>query len=130
LSKVIYKGVLIEQSVSNPKEILRHAKVVGERTTGLESESARGKMRFLNVEVAEDHLWDVLKQVAEGIKQPGWYFHLVGEERMYVVMPQVIFFADGPGDKILADIVEYGTSQCGIHPEQLEIKGLFVNPYG
>ena len=85
---------------------------------------------LLHIEVTTDRLWDVLRAVAETIRQPGWYFHLVGEGRIYVVMPHAIFFADGADDIAFDSIIAYGMKQCGIHPEQLEIKGLLANPYG
>ena len=124
----IYRGVLIEQSVSNVEAILADAKVVGSRSTSLESESERGEMRFLNLEVKKDKLWDVLRHVAETIEHPNWYFHLVGEGRMYVVLSSVIFFADEGDEGALESIRNYAISQ-GIHRDQLSLKGLFTNPY-
>lgn len=38
----LFKGILIDQSVSKPKEILENAKVIDSRETSLEGESFRG----------------------------------------------------------------------------------------
>lgn len=122
-----YKGVLIDQSVLDPKAILDNLKVVSSRTTTLEGESFRGEVTFHNIEVSEDSLWEVLSKVAEDIKAPGWYFHLVDGQRLYIVLPRVILFAEN-NDNELNSIVEYAKSQ-GIHPDQLNIKQLFENPY-
>lgn len=123
----VYKGVLIDQSVSNPDAILKLSKVISSRDTTLEGESFRGKVTFHNLEVAEDNLWPVLEQVAATIKSRGWYFHLVDDERLYIVMPRAILFASNNDDELQA-IIDYTTGQ-GIHPEQLNLKQLFADPY-
>jgi len=125
--KQVYKGVLIDQSVTEPESILKLATVTGSRATTLEGESFRGKVTFHNLEVSQDNLWQVLEQVATTIKKPGWYFHLVGEGRLYIIMPQVILFSSN-NDNELKTVVHYAVSQ-GIHPEQLNLKQLFDNPY-
>ncbi len=129
MSGAIYKGVLIEQSVSDATKILPYAKVVDERTAELESESFRGNMKLINIEVAKEQLWQVLQGVAETIQAPGWYFHLVGEGRIYVVMPKAIFFADGADDEVFTSIIGYASTNCGIHRDQLNLPGLFSDPY-
>ncbi|MCA9329267.1 hypothetical protein KDA11_01350 [Candidatus Saccharibacteria bacterium] len=123
----IYKGVLIDQSVADPKAILDCTEVVSSRVTTLEGESFRGEVTFHNIEVSEDDLWGVLGKVAEDIKAPGWYFHLVDGQTLYIVLPRAILFAENNGDE-LNMIVEYAESQ-GIHPDQLNLKQLFENPY-
>ncbi len=122
-----YKGVLISQSVVNPENILKLVNVISSRDTTLEGESFRGKVKFHNLEVSEDNLWPVLERVADSIKSPGWYFHLVNEERLYIVMSQAILFAS-EDNKELQAIVDYAASH-GIHPDQLNLKQLFANPY-
>jgi hypothetical protein len=123
-----YRGVLIEQSVTELQAILQHTKVVGERPALLESEDSRGTMRFLNVEVSEADLWTVLRDVAASIQKPGWYFHLVGDRRMYVVLPYTILFADEGDQEQLSAIIEYAVAQ-GIHRHQLDLANLFIAPY-
>jgi hypothetical protein len=123
-----YRGILIEQSVDGPASILRYARVVGERAALLESEEFRGSMGFIKVEVDESSLWTVLRAMAEAIKSPGWYFHLVGKGRLHVVMPAAILFADEGDEAQLNAIVRYASGQ-GIHPEQLHLAKLFIDPF-
>lgn len=122
-----YKGIIIDQSVLEPKDIIKKAKIISDRETTLEGESFRGKVLFYNIEVVNDKLWQVLNKVAESIKSPGWYFHLVNKERLYIVMPNVILFANN-NDTELNRIIGYAISQ-GINPRQLNLKQLFDNPF-
>ncbi len=124
---VIYKGVLIAESVENSVEILKSTKVVGSRKTKLEGESFRGVVTFYNIDVEEHKLWVVLEKVAQNLKTPGWYFHLVNKDRLYIVLPRAILFAANNKDE-LDTIVQFAESQ-GIHPKQLNLKQLFDNPY-
>lgn len=123
----IYKGVLIDQSVSDPREILDLTNVTSSRTTKLEGEAFRGEVTFHNIEVDEKDLWTVLDNVASSIKKPGWYFHLVNKDRLYIVMPHAVLFANH-SDVQLKAIVDYAVGQ-GIHPDQLNLKQLFNDPY-
>lgn len=122
-----FKGILIDQSVSDPRAILENANIISSRRTSLEGEGFRGTVLFYNIEVSEDSLFTVLDMVSETIKNPGWYFHLVNSEKLYVVMPNVIFSA-GNNDAELNTIVDYAKSH-GIHPDQLNLKQLFDNPF-
>jgi len=123
-----YRGILIEQSVDDTAPVLRHASVLGESAALLESEDFRGTMRFIRVEVDESALWTVLKTVAETIKSPGWYFHLVGQHRLYIALPAAVFFANEGDERQLNEIVRYA-STLGIHPEQLDLGKLFADPF-
>jgi hypothetical protein len=127
-SVVIYKGILIELSVDDTAPVLAHARVVGERAALLEDEDFRGTMRFIEVEVDEASLWTVLRTVAESIRSPGWFFHLVGQGRLYVVMPAAVLFANEGDEARLNAIVRYASS-LGIHPEQLNLAKLFTDPF-
>ncbi len=123
----LFKGILIDQSVSNPENVLKYAKVISKRETTLEGESFRGKVLFYDIEVTDNNLQSVLKEVAETIKSPGWYFHLVNKDLLYIVMPKKILKATN-NEAELKDIIEYATSH-GIHPEQLNLKQLFNDPF-
>lgn len=123
----LFKGVLIDQSVFEPEKVLAKAKVISSRETSLEGENFRGKVLFHNIEVSTDKLWQVLSLMAETIKSPGWYFHLINEERLYIVLPKVILIA-GNDEAELKNIVEYAKNY-GIHPDQLNLKQLFDNPF-
>lgn len=123
----LYKGILIDQSVSDPKIVLKFTNVVGKREAKLEGESFRGKVLFYNIEVSADNLWPVLSQVAESIKSPGWYFHLVNDNKLYIAMPNVVLIADN-NEAELQGIVDYASNH-GIHPDQLNLKQLFDNPF-
>ena len=126
VQKAVFKGVLIAQSVNDPKRILRNAKVVDTRTTTLEAEDFRGRMLFYCVEVAQEKLWPVLREVAETIKTGGWYFHLVGNGRIYIVMSRAVLFADN--DDELKEIERFVISR-GTHPAQVNLKVLLKDPY-
>ena len=123
----VFKGILIDQSVTQPEIILKKVDVVNTRETTLEGESIRGTVLFHSIEVAKDQVWDVLNKVAETIKSPGWYFHLVNASRLYIVMPKAILIS-GNDDNELRNIVDYAQSH-GIHPDQLNLKQLFESPY-
>lgn len=118
---------MISESVEDPERILAEVKTVSVRETTLEGESYRGRVTFYNIEVDNDKLWTVLEGVAAEIRSPGWYFHLVGEGRLYIVLPRVIMFAQNK-DTEMAAIIEYAKNQ-GIHPEQLSLGRLFEDPY-
>lgn len=124
----MYRGILIEQSVDDTETVLRYARVVGERAALLESEDFRGSMRFIEVQVDESSLWTVLRTVAESIKSPGWFFHLVGAGRLYVVLPAAVLFANEGDEARLNAIVSFAAG-LGIHPEQLNLAKLFADPY-
>jgi len=123
----MYRGVLIDESVTNPKNILELAEVVSFRETTLESENFRGKVLFHNIKVKDQNLWPILNLVMNTILEPGWYFHLVDEEILYVVMPGAILSA-GNNENQLLNIFEYAVHH-GIHPDQLNLKKLFANPF-
>lgn len=123
----IFRGVLIDQSVPNPSEILKLTKIVGTVQTTLEGESFRGNVLFHNIEVSTEALWPVLQQVAERIKSHGWFFNLINGNTMYFVMPRAILLAHNDEHE-LKDIFDYATAH-GIHPEQLEFKKMFDNPF-
>lgn len=125
--KDTYRGILIDQSVEDPDEILLHTTVSGKRETTLEGESFRGKVLFYNLEVEEEHLQTVLRLVADQLKSPGWYFHLVGNELLYVIMPHKVMSAHN-NEVELKEIVDYATDH-GIHRDQLNLKQLFTNPF-
>lgn len=122
-----FKGILIDQSVPDPTSVLDIVKVISKRETSLESESFRGKVLFYNLEVTSNNLWLILNYVAENINSPGWYFHLVNKDRLYIVMPKTILFA-GNNEAELKNIIDYASNH-GIHPDQLNLKKLFDNPF-
>lgn len=122
-----FKGILIDQSVSMPENILKNVELISTREATLEGESFRGNVLFHCIEVASDNLWLVLHGVAETIKEPGWYFHLVNEETLYIVLPKAIFSATNTAED-LKRISDYALS-LGIHPDQLNLKQLFDNPF-
>lgn len=123
----LFKGILIDQSVLEPEKILEKVKIVGSREASLEGENFRGKVLFHTIEVSANNLWRTLRVAAETLKSPGWYFHLVSEERLYVVMPNVIFIVSND-EAELKNIIEYAEDH-GIHPDQLNLKQLFDNPF-
>jgi hypothetical protein len=124
----MYRGILIDRSVEDVDLILSSVQIVGEQKGALESEAFRGDVRFISIEVDEAALWVVLKAVAESLKAPGWFFHVVGGSRLYVVLPRVIFFADEGKTEEIDKIVQYAVSQ-GIHRDQLNLAKHFSDPF-
>lgn len=118
---------MIDQSVSDPEIVLKFTNIVGKRETTLEGESFRGKVLFYSIEVSAEYLWPVLSQVAESIKSPGWYFHLINDNKLYIVMPKAVLIASNNSAE-LRNIIDYA-SHHGIHPDQLNLKQLFDNPF-
>lgn len=124
----LYKGILIDQSVDSSESILALCHRVSDRHTTLEAEEERGDVQFIHVEVDEHNIWPVLECVAESLKSPGWYFHLVGNGKLYVVYPGVVFTAHEGNDQELEQMITFGIS-IGIHPDQLDLGKLYENPY-
>ncbi|MCA9343162.1 hypothetical protein KC950_04095 [Candidatus Saccharibacteria bacterium] len=122
-----YKGILIDESVEDSDSILSEVKIEGQRITSLEGELFRGDVTFFNIVVDESNLWNVLELVAKAIKSPGWYFHLVGNGTLYVVLPGAILFAR-KNETEVNRIIKVAKNQ-GIHSEQLNLIQLFDNPY-
>lgn len=123
----MYKGVLIDQSVEKPLSILEYCRPASFKTMRLEGENSRGELTFYNISVSEKNLWKVLNDVAKSIKSPGWFFHLVGKDCLYFVMPNIILMASNK-QKEIQKIKNYALSQ-GIHPKQLDLASLFDNPH-
>lgn len=118
---------MIDQSVPRPEVILKLTEVVSYRETTLESESFRGKVLFHNIKVSDKNLWHVLYEVMQSIKSPGWFFHLVSDDLLYIVMPNAILTSTND-EKELMNIFDYAIHH-GIHPKQLDLKKLFSNPF-
>lgn len=123
----MFRGVLIDQSVPDAGKILKLAEVVSFRETNLEGENFRGKVLFHNIKVEEKNLWPILGLVMETILSPGWYFHLVSNDKLYVILPNIVMSAKNNNDELL-NIFEYAVHH-GIHPDQLDLKKLFANPF-
>lgn len=125
-----YRGVLIEESVHDPHRILSVATVVSRRTHTLEQEAFRGTLTFVNIEVSAEALWPALNATAEELKDSGgWYFHLVGDGRLYVVFPRAILLArEAHAQEEIGNIIDFGL-RWKIHPDQLDLRKLFSNPY-
>ncbi len=126
-SKSVWRGVLIEESLED-KGIMDNVRIVGMRTSLLESEEYKGVFHFHNLEVPSEQLDAVLNEMSRAIKA-AWYFHLVGGDVMKVVFKDKIFTLKKGDSATLASIQRYGQAH-GVHPDQLQLEGLFDNPYG
>ena len=118
-ARVPWRGVLIPESLDNAHGIWDLVEVTGRSKRRLEREGSRGEFTFCNVEVSDREVDSLMREVAERLRSPGWYFHVERDRVMELK-------ADDAGSIQAAR--EYGKS-IGIHPEQLCFERFMGNPF-
>ena len=68
--------MLIPESLDNDHGIWDLVEVTGRSKRRLEREGSRGEFTFCNVEVSDREVDSLMREVAERLRSPGWYFHV------------------------------------------------------
>lgn len=123
---VMWRGVIIKESLQD-KSLLDEVKVVGTRETDLESERERGVFHFMNVEVEDNKINNVLEKLRKSLK-PSWYAHLVKGNVMHVAFSRQILTATRDNQEEFGTIRKFAISR-GIHPDQLPLEHLLDHPF-
>ena len=123
-----WKGVLIAESLESDGEIWDRVEVTGRSKARLEREVSRGEFTFCNVEVSDDDVDSLMREVADRLGSLGWYFHVEKDRVIKVAYPGRVMEMneDAPGSIHAAR--EYGIA-IGIHPEQLCFERFIGNPF-
>lgn len=123
-----WKGVLIAESLRSDRSIWDRVEVTGRSKGRLEGEGSRGELTFCNVEVSDEAVDSLLKDVAERLESPGWYFHVERDRVIKVVYPGRVMEVREDAPESIRAAREYGI-QIGIHPEQLRFERFMGNPF-
>ena len=125
---VPWRGVLIAESVDDDRGIWDLVEVTGRSKRRLEQEGSRGEFTCCNVEVSDREVVSLMREVAERLLSPGWYFHVERDRVIKVAYPGRVMEMSGDDPDSIRAGREYGVS-IGIHPEQLCFERFMANPF-
>ena len=123
-----WRGVLIPESLDNDHGIWDLVEITGRSKRRLEREGYRGEFTFCKVEVPDREVDALMREVAERLRSPGWYFHVERDRVIKVAYPGRVMKMKVDDAGSIQAAREYGKS-IGIHPEQLCFERFMGNPF-
>ncbi|MDE0222566.1 MAG: hypothetical protein OXJ90_25085 [Spirochaetaceae bacterium] len=79
--------MLIPESLKSDRGIWDRVEVTGGTKGRLEREGTRGEFTFCNVEVTDEEVDALMREVAARLGSPGWYFHVERDRVIKVAYP-------------------------------------------
>lgn len=113
----MYKGSIISESLKEPSFInkLKVYRVkIGEEDEEIPRENRIGRWHLYWVEVSEDEIKEISKELKEG-----WYAHFWQNKKVIVIFKDKRFKIDFDNKETWKEVLEYGKS-LGIPEEQLD----------
>ena len=120
--------MLIAESVDHDHGIWDLVEVTGKSKRRLEQEGSRGEFTFCNVKVSDRGVDSLMREVAERLRSPGWYFHVERDRAIKVAYPGKVMEMSADDAGSIQAAREFGVS-IGIHPEQLCFERFMGNPF-
>ena len=123
-----WRGVLIPESLKSDRGLWDRVEVTGGTKGRLEREGTRGEFTFCHIEVPDEEVDALMREVAARLGSPGWYFHVEKDRVIKVAYPGRVMEMSEDEPASIRVAREYGVS-IGIHPEQLCFERFMGNPF-